>query len=90
MVGHLREQHTEKVVIEAIQKLSGMGIHAAEGQRSPQYLPKLILEYKLGNGQTKPELATAMRKLLTDGKITKSIVGKNANRTPKEGLVIAL
>lgn len=89
IVGHLREQHTEKVVLEAIQKLSSMGIFANEGTRSPQYLPKLIMDYKLGNGQTKPDLASAMRKLLTDGKLTKSIVGKNANRTDREGLVIA-
>lgn len=89
LIGRMREQHTEKVVLDAIQKLADMGIHAAEGQRSPQYLPKLILEYKLCNGQTKPELAGAMRKLLTDGKIIKSVVGKNTNRTPKEGLTIA-
>lgn len=89
LVGHLREQHTEKVVLEAIQKLNSMGIYANEGQRSPLYLPKLILEYKLGNGQSKPDLASAMRKLLTDGKLTKSIVGKNANRSPREGLTIA-
>ena len=89
IVAHLREQATEKIVLEAIQKLASMGIYANEGTRSPQYLPNLIAQFKLGNGQTKPDLASAMRKLLTDGKLTKAIVGKNANRTPKEGLVIA-
>ena len=89
MVGVLKAQHTEKVVLEAIQKLASMGIYANEGTRSPLYLPTVIVQYQLGNGQTKPELAQAMRKLLTDGKLTKAIVGKNANRTPKEGLVVA-
>lgn len=89
LIGHLREQAAEKIVLEAIQKLTSMGIYANEGTRSPQYLPKLIMDYKLGNGQTKPDLASAMRKLLTDGKLTKSVVGKNANRTPREGLTIA-
>lgn len=89
IVGHIRDQHAEKIVIEALQKLSSMGIYANEGQRSPQYLPKLIMEYKLGNGQSKPDLAQAMRRLLTDGKLTKTVVGKNANRTPRQGLTIA-
>lgn len=89
IIGVLREQATEKIVLEAIQKLASMGIHANEGSRSPQYLPRLIMEYKLGNGQTRPDLASAMRKLLTDGKLTKAPVGRNANRTIREGLVIA-
>ena len=89
LIGHLREQAAERLVVEAIRKLESMGIHATEGQRSPQYLPRLIIEYKLGNGHSKPELATAMRKLMTDGKLTKTIVGKNANRSDKLGLSVA-
>lgn len=89
LIGHLREQHAEKIVLEAIQKFVSMGIVTKEGSKSPQYLPKLIMEYKLGNGQSRPEIAQALRKLLMDGKITRAIIGKNENRTPKESLVIA-
>lgn len=89
LIGHLREQAAERIVLEALQRLLGMGIVSTEGQRSPQYLPKLIMEYKLGNGQTKPDLAQAMRKLLTDGKLTKTVVGRNANRSDRLGLRLA-
>lgn len=89
IVGHLRDKAAEKIVLEALTKLQGMGIYASEGTRSPQYLPRLITEYKLGNGHTKPELASAMRKLMTDGKLTKTVVGQYGNRTEKVGLSIA-
>lgn len=89
LIGHLRELAAERIVLEAIPKLLAMGLHGNEGGRSPNYLPKLIMEYKLGNGQSKPEISSAMRKLMTDGKLTKSVVGLNANRTERFGLVIA-
>jgi hypothetical protein len=88
LIGHLKDQHSEKVVVEALKKLTEMGIVATEGQRSPQYLPRLIMEYKLGNGQTRPELASAMRRLLTDGKLAKAEVGQYSNRSPRLGLVL--
>jgi hypothetical protein len=88
IVGHLRDKSAERIVIEAVTKLGVMGIYASEGTRSPQYLPKLIAEYKLGNGHSKPEIAQAMRKLMTDGKLTKSSVGKYSNRTDKTGLCV--
>lgn len=89
IVGHIREQAVEKCIIDSIQKLASMGIYAQEGSRSPQYLPRLITEYKLGNGYSKPDLAGAMRKLMLDGKVTRAVVGKNANRTERIGLVLA-
>ncbi len=89
LIGHLREQAAERIIFESIRKLETMSISVSEGARSPQYLPKLIIDYKLGNGHSKPELASAMRKLLTEGKLTKQVVGKNSNRTAKQGLAIA-
>lgn len=88
LIGHLREKAAETIIVEAIHKLAAMGISASEGQRSPQYLPRLIMEYKLGNGHSKPELASAMRSLMTTGKLVKQVVGKNANRTEKHGLAV--
>jgi hypothetical protein len=77
------------VVLNGLHKLQAMGIHALEGQRSPQYLPKLLIEYSLSEKHSRPELASAMRKLMTDGKLTKGAVGRNANRTEKHGLLVA-
>lgn len=89
LIGALREQHADKVVLEAVQKLTGMGITSNEGVRSDGYLPKLIMQYRLCNGQTQPEIASAMRRLQSDGKLTKGVVGKNQNRTNKMGFIIA-
>ena len=89
LVGHIRERQAEQIVLDAVRKFQSLGMTVSEGTRSAQYLPRLIGEYKYGNGHSKPEIASAMRKLLTDGKLTKSVVGKNANRTEKYGLVVA-
>lgn len=88
LIGHLREQAADRIILEAIPKLRAMGVYGSEGQRSPQYLPRLILDYKLGNGQSKSDLASAMRKLMVDGKLTKAVIGRNANRTERLALVI--
>ena len=88
ILGHLREKQAEQIVLDAIRKFESLGIASSEGTTSSQYLPRLIGEYKLGNGHSKPEIASAMRKLLTEGKIAKTTIGKNANRTKKEGLTV--
>ena len=89
LIASINSDRAERLVVEGLQKLTAMGINALEGQRSPQYLPKLLIEYSLAEKFSRPELASAMRKLMTDGKLTKGAVGRNANRTEKHGLLLA-
>lgn len=86
IVNVLISQRAERVVLEALTKLRGMGIESSEGSRSPQYLPRLILQYKFHDGQKKHDLEAAMRRLMVDGKIRKEKVDQYSNRTPKFGL----
>jgi RecA-family ATPase len=89
MIANIQAAKAERVIIDGLQKLHAMGISALEGQRSPQYLPKLLIEYSMAEKFSKPDLASAMRRLMVDGKLTKGAVGKNANRSDKQGLVVA-
>lgn len=90
IVGYAREQAAERAVIEGLTRLQGMQIRATEGSRSPQYLPRLLADYKLINGCTKSEAATAMRKLLMAGRLQRIEMGRyGANRTPMFGLSVA-
>jgi hypothetical protein len=63
-----------------------MGLIAREGQKSDGYLPRMLVEYKLAEGRTKSELATAMRDLMTSGRIIKAKLGRNDRREPIFGL----
>jgi len=87
LMSSLHRQKALRVVVQAAQRLTEMGIHMTESTASPQYLPKLSLQYKLNEGLSKTELAEALRAVMLSGTITKGIVGKYQNRAPKEGLI---
>lgn len=87
VVGALREQSVRKVVLDGLQALRARGIESSE-QYSKSYLPVLLLQYQLGQGHDKRTLERAMRQLLMAGNIRREVVGKKANRMPKEGLVV--
>lgn len=89
MVRVLRERASEHTVIEGLRALAAKSIRATEGTSSPDYLPRLLIEYGLANGHTKPELAGATRRLRLAGKLESGIVGRYPNRTTKTGLVVA-
>lgn len=88
IVGAIRAANAERAIIEGIETLAHRGIHASDGQRSAQYLPKLLTEYKLAQGLQKHDLAAAMRALILDGRIARQEVGRRPNRTPLIGLVL--
>lgn len=89
IVGHIREQTAERVVLTALRRLTEMAIRSTESTASPQFLPKLILDYKLGEGHARQDLVAAMRRLMTADRIRRAEVGKYSNRTPMMGLVAA-
>jgi hypothetical protein len=86
LVDGLREGHADTVALKGLRKLLVMNLTPTEGSRSPDFLPRLILEYKFADGMTKRELADAMRRLMADGRLVRAQVGKYPNRSPRFGL----
>lgn len=87
VIGALREQNVRKVVIDAIRTLRARNIDSSE-QYSRAYLPAQMVQFGLTNGHTKKDLERAMRQLLMSGEIRREVVGKKANRMPREGLIV--
>jgi len=90
LIGALTDHRDERILIAAFRKLSGeMGQQPTDGESSPNYLPKLVLQFGLGQGLTKRDLAKAMRGLMVAGDFQRKAIGQYANRTPRFGLVLS-
>jgi hypothetical protein len=87
VVGALREQAVRKVVLEGLQALRSKGIESIE-QYGKNYLVANLMRYQLAQGHDKRTLERGMRQLLMSGNIRREVVGKKANRMPKEGLIV--
>lgn len=87
LIANIRAGNAERAIVTALAKLTSMGKLATDGQRSPNYLPRLMAEYRLDDGLTRREIAAAIRTMMLDGKIKRAEVGKRQNRTPQFGLV---
>ena len=88
IVASIKAGNAERVLLAGLTRLSGMGIVVSDGRRSPQYLPKLLIEYKIDDGHQARDLAAAMRTLMLEGKLVRAEVGKRNNRSPQFGLKI--
>ncbi len=89
IVAYAREGKAERVVMSAVTRLQSMSVRTTDGTTSPNYLPRQILAYKLGEGMTKRELAEGMRRAMLAGKLVRGVVGKYENRAPMHGLTVA-
>jgi len=90
IVGALTDRRDERILVAAFRKLSGeMGQQPTDGETSPSYLPKLVLQFNLGEGRTKRELGKAMRRLMVTGDLQRRAVGQYANRSQRFGLVLS-
>ncbi|MEM7169971.1 MAG: AAA family ATPase [Pseudomonadota bacterium] len=65
----IEEQNCERVFLEGLEKLLKHGLTPGPSKHSPHYAPKLILEYKLGQGRKLNELKNAMTDLLNSNRI---------------------
>lgn len=83
----MRQRHAEGVLLRSLLALQSMGKTPTDGHTSPEYLPKLIVDFKLSESLTKQELAAAMRGLMVLGKLKRAEVGKYGNRGVRFGLV---
>ena len=86
LIANIRAGNAEKAILSAITKLTSMGVVVSEGQRSPNYLPKLMAEYRIDDGLTKRELSAAVRSMMIEGKLKRTEAGKRQNRTQQYGL----
>lgn len=85
----MRAKHADGVVMRGLEQLTKMGKHPTDGSSSPEYLPKLIMEFKLAESMQKKELTNAMRGLMVLGKLKRQVIGTYANRAQRFGLVVA-
>jgi RecA-family ATPase len=82
-----RDQLAEDIVLKGFDKLQTMGIKTTDGTSSPDYLPKQLMAKKLSQGHTTKELASAVNRLMSNGRFARGEIGKYANRSPKFGIV---
>jgi len=87
IIGQIKSGRAQRIVLAGLQKLSTMGVHGTDGKRSPNFLPKMLAEYKIDEGVPSHELTSAMRSLMLDGKLKRTTIGKTTNRTAIIGLV---
>jgi RecA-family ATPase len=86
LLDSIRRVKADRVILDALHKLGDMGQMPNDGTTSPNFLPKLTLDYKLNEGLTKRELADAMRRQMKDGKLRRAEIGSYPNRAPRYGL----
>lgn len=84
----LRQQQAARVVKDGLAKLTAMGLSAGS-TKGANYLPTLIIEYKLHEDLTRGELARSMQAMMVSGALVRAIVGQYSNRTPKYGLKLS-
>ena len=90
IVAEIRERNAEKALLDGVQRLKEIGQHPTDGTTSPRFLPRLMAEFKLSQGISRPELADAMRRLILAGKLRRAQVGRReGNRAVIYGLEIA-
>lgn len=87
LVAALRHKKAQDVVLRGLATLTERGINTSErgGQAN---LPKLILEYGLGEGCSPKQLVVAMRALISEGRIVRGETGRDASRRKREGLIL--
>lgn len=86
--GRTRAEHGQDVVLAALRRLREMGRFPTDGATSPDYLPRLAIEFQLNAGLSRRDLAAAMRNLMVAGRLQRGVVGKYANRNDRFGLLI--
>lgn len=77
----------ERVVLKGLAKLREAGIAATDGRTSPDYLPTQMVAKGLAEGHGRKDLASAMNRLMGNGRLKRDVVGRYANRAPRYGLV---
>lgn len=86
VIDAIRQRNVLEALLNGMDLLAKRGIYGSE-KPAANYLPALLKQYGVDGSHTKKELARAMYQAIKDGQIRRDVVGKNANRMPREGLV---
>ena len=73
-------------IVRLVKQLAHMGMYGSP-TKNQTYLPKIIAEARIGDEYTKGELAMGMAEAMKAGRLVLDVVGKNTNRSAKQGLV---
>lgn len=88
LTGSMRSLQAKRIVLDGLIKLTAMGMSAGS-TKGANFLPSLLVEYRLNEDLSRFDLKTAMQALMVSGELVRGVVGKYPNRTPKYGLVRA-
>lgn len=77
----------EGIVQTGLRRLLELG-QTPSDKTGANYMPKLLVKFKLNEGATLKQLDEGMRGLMLASVIGVDVVGTYANRTPKKGLVL--
>ena len=83
-----RDDAAERVVLEAVPKLVGIGVQPTDSRNSGDYLPTQIVDKGYAQGYGKRDLKAAMHRLMGASKLKRDVVGQYSNRNKRYGLVI--
>lgn len=89
MVAQLRKRRARQIVAAAVDTLDRINIYGSR-KVGRNYLPAVILENKLAEGFSKPQLGEAMRDMVLAQELVEQVVGKNSARMPILGLKNAI
>lgn len=88
LIAALDERRADEVCIAAFRALSTMGLHPSDGKSSSDYLPRQAVAKQLAGAYSKGDLERAMNRLMSRGVLARGVVGRYANRAPKQGLIL--
>lgn len=84
---HYRKAQARRLVLDGLRALGAMGKCPSEVANSPDYLPRLLVEFELAEAVSRPMLGAAMRELMVEGRLRRDVVGRYVNRHARYGLV---
>ncbi len=79
---------TKDIVRRAVSKLAERDIYGTNSTASPNYLPRLVRQYKLLETASDKTFGAAMREMIMAGELVSREVGRTADRHPRTGLVL--
>lgn len=84
----LRMKQAERVVTEAVAAFQRMQIAVSEA-RGRNYLPTMMIQYRLAENLPRAIIERAMVDMVVDGTLVKAEVGRDSARRPKMGLIVS-
>jgi len=83
----VENDRADAATLAGFARLCEQGVQPSDQPNSADFLPRQILSKGLAQGFGKDEIAAAMHRLMTRGKLRRAVVGQYANRSPRHGLV---